>query len=598
MQRLVPGTVLALAITSLATSAMAQPTLEAGFGGPNDFGSQCLSPNDDGSSRLIDLTPAFPSGLNFFGTRYMSVYVNTNGNISFGDPVGTYTPEAFPIADQPMIAPYWADVDLGGEGSCTHGEGDEWATCMLSPGDQNGVYWALEPRRMVVTWDRVGYFLCHDDLQMSFQLLLTAADSGCGGSGDFDVEFRYTQCGWNTGDASGGTNGFPTMTGTTCTSDAACDPFGFGEGRCEGGQCWDGIPGQAGFDAGNRTDYVEIAGSRTNNIHTILCETSNVGEIGVWRFQIRSGAIICPGAGDECATGMPGVCADGRTRCVADHTECRPLVDSTAETCDLLDNDCDGMVDDGDICPGASECVMGTCVATCFEGACPAPLVCDTSSDRCVEDGCIGIECPPGERCTHGVCGDACAGIVCPFGLSCEGGRCIDLCEGASCDDCNTCDPTDGSCTPRCTSMTCATGETCAPDGTCIPSDCFGVTCGTGTHCVAGDCIDDCDGTLCPTGQECRGGVCAAIQIDAGPPGHDAGAVDASAAVDAGVDAGSSTFDGGSDACVGPACLGGGGASRRGCACAVPGAGEDDAPATGAGLFLLGLALVIWRRGR
>ncbi len=601
MQRLLLGTVLAIAIGSMTGHAAAQPTLEAGFGGPNDYGAQCLSPNDDGSSRLIDLTPAFPSGLNFFGTRYSNVYVNTNGNLTFGSGLGTYTPEAFPIADQPMIAPYWADVDIRGT-ACSGVGGDLWSTCMLAPGANNGIYWALEPRRMVVTWDHVGYYGCNDDLQMTFQLILTAADSGCGGAGDFDVEFRYTQCGWNTGEASGGTGGFPTMTGDTCTSDATCDPFPFpgfpSEYRCEGGQCWDGIPGQAGFDAGNRTDYVEIAGSRTNEIHTILCETSNVGETGVWRFQIRSGAIICPGAGDTCPTGMPGVCADGRTRCVADHTECRPLVDSTTETCDGLDNDCDGTVDDGMICPGASECVMGTCVATCFEGACPTGLVCETSTNRCVEDGCIDVVCGPGERCTHGVCGGACAGIVCPFGLSCEAGRCVDLCAGASCDDCNACDPASGSCLPRCAPGTCAPGETCAPDGTCIEDTCAGVTCATATHCVGGACVDDCDGALCPTGQECRRGECAAIGIDAGPPRPDAGAVDSgTVGADAGIDGGGGGFDADVDACFGFACMPSG-AARRSCACTVPGAAGREAPPV-AGMFLvLGLAFFASRRRR
>ncbi len=598
MQRLVPGTLLALAFTSFSSSAVAQPVLEAGFGGPNDYGNMCLSPNDDGSSALIDLTPAFPSGLNFFGTRYMGVYVNTNGNITFGGPVGTYTPEAFPVADQPMIAPYWADVDIRGV-DCSGIGGDLWSSCMLAPGDARGVYWALEPRRMVVTWDRVGYFRCRDELQMTFQLILTAADSGCGGAGDFDVEFRYTQCGWNTGEASGGTDGFATRTGVSCTSDAVCDPFGFGEGRCEMGECWQGTPGQAGFDAGNGVDYVEIPGSRTNSIHTLLCETSNVSEIGVWRFQIRSGTVICPGAGEVCPTGMDGVCADGRTRCVGDRTECRPLVDSTTETCDLLDNDCDGTVDDGDICPGASECVMGTCVATCFEGACPTGLVCDVATNRCVEDGCIGVTCAEGERCTRGTCGDACAGIACPHGLVCQAGRCIDLCDGASCGDCDACEPATGSCVPRCTSMTCPTGETCAPDGTCIEDACFTTTCGTGTHCEGGTCIDDCEGALCPTGQECRDGVCDAIRIDAGPPTPDAGVRDTGTSeADAGVDASGAAFDAGFDACLGFACMSGGSARRGGCACSVPGAGHRDRPFAGMALIALGLAVTTWRRRR
>ena len=214
MQRLILGATFA-ALLAVAATAHAQPTLVSGLGGPNDFGTQCLSPNDDGSSALIDLTPAFPAGLNFFGTRYMNVYVNTNGNLTFGSGLPTYTPAAFPIAAQPMIAPYWADVDLRVTGADVGG--DRWATCMIAPGAGNGVYWALEPRRMIVTWDHVGYYNIHNDLQMTFQLILTAADSGCGGAGDFDVEFRYTQCGWNTGDASGGHAGM-----ASCASDAIC----------------------------------------------------------------------------------------------------------------------------------------------------------------------------------------------------------------------------------------------------------------------------------------------------------------------------------------------------------------------------------------
>src|SRR5262245_3045749 len=70
----------------------------------------------------------------------------------------------------------------------------------------------------------------------------------------------------------------------------------------------DGDRWPVGFDAGNRTDYVEIMGSRTPTIHTTLCTMSNVGTPGIWRFQIRSGVVVCPDAGDACDTGMLGVC--------------------------------------------------------------------------------------------------------------------------------------------------------------------------------------------------------------------------------------------------------------------------------------------------
>jgi hypothetical protein len=42
------------------------------------------------------------------------LYCNTNGLISFNNPVLNSTPEDFPLLnDFQLIAPYWADVDLG-----------------------------------------------------------------------------------------------------------------------------------------------------------------------------------------------------------------------------------------------------------------------------------------------------------------------------------------------------------------------------------------------------------------------------------------------------------------------------------------------------
>jgi hypothetical protein len=224
-------------------------------------------PNDDGSSLAIDITPAFPGGLNFFGTTYRSVFLNTNGNITFNGAVGTYTPDAFPVSDQPMIAPYWADVDIRSSAcdeSCdfdfTTFEEDCVASCS-NPTD-NGVWYHFEPGRAVFTWDNVNYFQCHDDRQMSFQLILTAAE-GCGGatSTDFSVEFRFNKCQWDTGDASSGTDGFSTATTPTetCTTDADCSTF---QGHCEPdeGICYDGRAGPVGLRRGQRPRLRDGAG--------------------------------------------------------------------------------------------------------------------------------------------------------------------------------------------------------------------------------------------------------------------------------------------------------------------------------------------------
>lgn len=469
-----------LGVVSISWTARAEVPLLNTFGGPSGFGTQCLCPNDDGSSAPIDLRPAFPSGLRFFDRTHTTAYVNTNGNITFSGPLPTYTPRAFPVANQPMIAPYWADVDTRGErgGDCQYdapsgGGCGSVRTCQNRP--ENEVWWTLEPGRMVVTWHRVGYFECHDNLRMSFQLILTAA-SDCGNPGDFDVEFRYNQCEWTTGDASGGTGGFG------------------------------GTAAQAGFDAGNSRDYVEIRGSRTREIHRILCTGSNVGMPGIWRFQIRSGTVMCPDAGRPCSTGQMGVCAEGRTQCVGSGTMCVALNPPSPERCDGLDNDCNGMVDDGATCPAGERCVRGMCIGQCVEGACFEGYTC--RDGECIETSCIGVSCPAGQRCRGGRCVGACEGITCPVGQVCRAGRCMDPCEGLMCASMLVCE--DGVCLPRCgRCRPCPSGRTCQEStGRCVESSCAAVTCAPGTVCSGGRCVDPCMNARCPDGERCEMGRC------------------------------------------------------------------------------------------
>ena len=234
--------IIALAVALVgATSSSAQAVpLLVGYGGEAGFGTGVLEYNDDGSSSPIDITAAFPNGLEFFGQRYRQMYVNTNGSISFGGPLGLYTPEAFPVANRPMIAAYWGDADTRGAGRPT----------------RNGVYWAQTPGQVVITWFNVGYFNSHNDRLNSFQMVLTHKPSD--DAGRWTCEFRYNRLEWTTGDASGG------------------------------GQGLGGTPAQAGFDAGNSRDFLMLPGSRTPRVLNLL-NTSNVGHPGVWRFDILRG---------------------------------------------------------------------------------------------------------------------------------------------------------------------------------------------------------------------------------------------------------------------------------------------------------------------
>ncbi len=70
--------------------------------------------------------------------------------------------------------------------------------------------------------------------------------------------------------------------------------------------------------------------------------------------QVNEGCACAAGSSLSCSTGMSGVCAAGATTCLADgsgYGPCAPITFGSAEVCDGLDNDCNGVIDNGAACP-------------------------------------------------------------------------------------------------------------------------------------------------------------------------------------------------------------------------------------------------------
>ncbi len=165
------------------------PTMISGLGGSAGYGEQSFKTtggytgNLDDGSRLIDLTSVFgASGLNLYGTTYTSVYVNTNGLLTFNSPNPSYTPVQLNTLNQPSIAPFWTDVDISKGGD---------------------IYWDLDPTNgtFTVTWlNTRAYAASGLD---SFQVVLTNQ-----GGGNFSVDFIYQDINYTNGYTGNATVGF------------------------------------------------------------------------------------------------------------------------------------------------------------------------------------------------------------------------------------------------------------------------------------------------------------------------------------------------------------------------------------------------------
>jgi len=179
--------------------------------------------------------------IKFFGETHDEFWPCANGLISFKGEVDAYTPIKFPIADQPVVAAFWGDVDLR---TCRPELGMRCSYFKVFYGEEAGflnykitqqyMTWPQTFKAKVAivqTWDRVGYYSRRTNKENTFQLVIV--------SDGFDNTFAgmyYDKIEWTTGDESGGENGLG------------------------------GTPAQMGFDDGQRKKFFAHRWSRTPNV--------------------------------------------------------------------------------------------------------------------------------------------------------------------------------------------------------------------------------------------------------------------------------------------------------------------------------------------
>ncbi len=133
-------------------------------------------------------------------------------------------------------------------------------------------------------------------------------------------------------------------------------------------------------------------------------------------------------------------------------------------------------------CRDIADCEKGS---VCYNGAC---------RQLCIS----GADCPEGEGCSFGICGECSAPEHCAGSFACLDGECLTSCAGnADCSDGTFCNGA-GAC-----EEVLPIGDICDADDSCDSGNCLEQQC-----CPAG-CAFSCDGEQCtsPLGQGCSSGV-------------------------------------------------------------------------------------------
>ncbi len=247
--------------------------------------------NDDASTSVKTI----PFNFCLYGTNYTQLYINNNGNVSFGSGYSTFSSNPFPDPTFIMVAPFWGDVDTRNTASGL-------------------VYYKITPTYMIVKWQNVGYYNSYADKLNTFQLIISNGTDPIIPNGN-NIAFCYGDMQWTTGDASQGTNGFGGTPATVGVNQGSPGNNYIQLGRFDqAGVAYDGGYGANDgvswldnqtfyFNSCNSTNIAPIANGLNN------CDTLRI--CGLGDTLILNGLFLAPEIGQTTTVsvnlnGMPG----------------------------------------------------------------------------------------------------------------------------------------------------------------------------------------------------------------------------------------------------------------------------------------------------